>query len=129
MSLELCASALSSSPRLARNRSSVSLPARTALAALYGGLTTPFSPTLTAPASMASKKHKMDAFQLKGIRQILKITATYVDRSYTNEYVIKKASEALRSLRPKAPGQTRSKSFKRSRRVVAFSKVRQAAGL
>eukprot|EP00974_Lingulodinium_polyedra_P059162 5697720-Lingulodinium_polyedra.AAC.1 len=38
-------------------------------------------------------KGKISTFQLKGLRQICKITTTYVDREHTNEYVFKKATE------------------------------------
>ena len=71
--------------------------------------------------------NKMDAFQLKGIRQILKITTTYIDRSHTNAFVIKKANEALSSVQRK-PGQKKSKAYKKVRKVAIFSKyVKQRA--
>ena len=34
----------------------------------------------------------MDAFQRKGLRQILHITTTYVDRTHTNDYVYREAN-------------------------------------
>ena len=37
----------------------------------------------------------MDAFHLKGLRQILKITTTFIEREHTNAYVYKKACEAI----------------------------------
>ena len=38
-------------------------------------------------------KSKLDAFQLKGLRQILKIQTTYVNRANTNDVVYTKASK------------------------------------
>ena len=40
-------------------------------------------------------KQKIGVFQLKGLRQILKITNTYVDRLHSNEYVFKEANEII----------------------------------
>ena len=40
---------------------------------------------------------KLDTFQLKGLRKILKITTTYVNRANTNEYVFEKANQELRN--------------------------------
>ena len=37
--------------------------------------------------------NRLNTIQLKGLRQILHITTTYVDRTHTNEYVIEKAQE------------------------------------
>ena len=71
--------------------------------------------------------NKMDAFQLKGIRQILKITTTYIDRSHTNAFVIRKANEALSTFQRK-PGQKKPKAHKKLRKVAIFSKyVKQRA--
>eukprot|EP00959_Pyramimonas_sp_CCMP1952_P362387 7589644-Pyramimonas_sp.AAC.1 len=38
-------------------------------------------------------KKKIDAFQLKGLRQILKLQTTYVNRANTNEFVFRRANE------------------------------------
>ena len=38
---------------------------------------------------------KLDAFQLKGLRKMLKLNTTYVDRTSTNETVFRLANEAL----------------------------------
>lgn len=40
--------------------------------------------------------NKLETFHLRGLRQILKITTTYVDRTHTNEYVYAQATEAVR---------------------------------
>ena len=40
-----------------------------------------------------SIKKRLDAFQLKGLRKILQIQTTYMDRSNTNEYVHRRAEE------------------------------------
>ena len=39
---------------------------------------------------------KLNAFQLKGLRKILRLTTTYIDRSNSNETVYAQANEALR---------------------------------
>ena len=39
--------------------------------------------------------HKLDVFQLKGLRKILKITTTFVDRTNTNERVYELANRSL----------------------------------
>ena len=39
-----------------------------------------------------SIKKKLDAFQLRGLRQILKLPTTYMDRQYTNEFVYEEAN-------------------------------------
>ena len=44
-----------------------------------------------------SLKRKLDAFQLKGIRQILQLKTTYVDRANSNEVVFRKANEAVKT--------------------------------
>jgi len=38
---------------------------------------------------------KIDAFHLRGLRKILNIPTTFIDRSNTNQYVINKANEAM----------------------------------
>ena len=43
-----------------------------------------------------SSRQRLDTFQLKGLRQILKITTTYVDRQHSNAYVYARANEQLR---------------------------------
>ena len=40
-------------------------------------------------------RSKIDAFQLKGLRQILKLETTYINRENTNERVIELANEEL----------------------------------
>ena len=42
-----------------------------------------------------SAKSRLDVFQLKGLRKILKETATYIDRARTNAYIYRRASEAM----------------------------------
>lgn len=42
---------------------------------------------------------RLETLHLKGLRQILEITATYVDRTHTNKYVYARATEAVRALR------------------------------
>ena len=50
---------------------------------------------------------KLDVFQLKGLRQILKIKTTYVDRTNTNEQVFEKANAEIQRDN-RAATQTRS---------------------
>ena len=38
---------------------------------------------------------KLNVFYLKGLRQILGITAAYIDRSHTNEYVYREAGAVM----------------------------------
>ena len=40
-----------------------------------------------------SAKKKLDTFQLKGLRNILKLKTTFIDRSNTNEEVFRRANE------------------------------------
>ena len=40
---------------------------------------------------------KLDTFQLKGLRKILNMTTTYIDRANTNEEVFRRANEAIGS--------------------------------
>ena len=40
-------------------------------------------------------KARIDAFHLKGLRQILRITTTYVDRAHSNQFVYDTANEQL----------------------------------
>ena len=40
-----------------------------------------------------SELSKIDAFQMKGLRRILKIPSTYIDRTQTNDVVLQKANE------------------------------------
>ena len=42
-----------------------------------------------------SLKRKLDAFQLKGLRQILKLQTTYVNRNNTNEHVFAVANSSI----------------------------------
>ena len=42
-----------------------------------------------------TQARRLDTFQLKGLRKILKIDTTYVDRAFSNAYVYDKASQAL----------------------------------
>ena len=42
-----------------------------------------------------SLQRKVDAFQLLGLRKILGLTTTYVNRQNTNEFVVRKANEEL----------------------------------
>ena len=67
---------------------------------------------------------RMDAFQLKGIRQILKITTTFVDRSHTNKFVIQQANKALRYTSPTLMDRKlrKKKALKKFRQVTLFSK-------
>ena len=43
---------------------------------------------------------KLDTFQLKGLRQILKMNTTYIDRANTNKEVRKRAASALYARNP-----------------------------
>ena len=42
-----------------------------------------------------SLQRKVNAFQLRGLRKILGLTTTYINRQYTNEFVIQKANDEL----------------------------------
>ena len=42
-----------------------------------------------------SLQRKVNAFQLRGLRKILGLTTTYVNRQNTNEFVVRKANEVL----------------------------------
>ena len=46
-----------------------------------------------------SSRQRLGTFQLKGLRQILKITTTYVDRQHSNTYVYTRANEQLQAQR------------------------------
>ena len=47
----------------------------------------------------ASHLARLNAFQLRRLRQILKISTTYIDRTHTNDYVDKQATETASSRR------------------------------
>ena len=51
----------------------------------------------TAPLSISQKK-KLDAFQQKGIRQIMGIQPTFIDRTMTNEKVLDMANAELNEM-------------------------------
>ena len=42
-----------------------------------------------------SLKNKIDAFQLKGLRQILKLQTTYMNRTNSNEHVFRVANDTV----------------------------------
>ncbi len=42
-----------------------------------------------------AEQDKLDAFQIKGLRRILHIPPTHIDRTWTNDKVIEKASIAM----------------------------------
>ena len=44
---------------------------------------------------------KLDVYQLKGLRTILKLHTTYVNREYPNDYITLKHNEHLRSIEHK----------------------------
>ena len=44
-----------------------------------------------------AERDKFDAFQIKGLRRILHIPPTHIDRSMTNDIVTEKASVAIGS--------------------------------
>ena len=58
---------------------------------------------LESAALNDAQKNILNAFQLKGIRIILNITTTFVDRTHTNKFVIEKANEELKRAGAKAP--------------------------
>ena len=61
----------------------------------------------TATLNINAKK-RIDAFQLKGLRQILKLKTTFVDRRNTNERVFELANKAINT---GAKKKTQIKSF------------------
>ena len=52
-----------------------------------------------------AQQRRIEIFQLNGLRQILKLTATYVERANMNAAVFRKANDAIRNetLEGKAP--------------------------
>jgi len=67
-----------------------------------------------------SIKKKLDAFQLRGLRQILKLPTTYMDRQYTNEFVYEEANIAACSQPIREPGRgtiTKISQYYESQRI------------
>jgi len=64
---------------------------------------------------------ELDAFQLKGLRKILKITTTFVNRMHTNEYVFSRARQELDN--PDDPAIQPLSKFHKDRRVVLMAKT------
>ena len=52
---------------------------------------------------------KLDTFQLKGLREILKLNTTYIDRANTNKEVRKRAAAALYAQPAKGKGKGKGK--------------------
>lgn len=50
---------------------------------------------LESAALTDSALNKLDTFQLKGIRRILELKTTAVNRAWTNEHLINKANEII----------------------------------
>ena len=66
-----------------------------------------------------SLKTKIDAFQLKGLRQILKMQTTYVNRLNTNKEVFRRADEAVNSYQAR---QTNVEGiFRKKRSIIPIS--------
>ena len=65
---------------------------------------------------------RLDTFHLRGLRQILRITTTFIDRSHTNEYVYARAAEAVAasSTAPSGDNAVRPLSELHSRARVAL---------
>ena len=65
--------------------------------------------------------NRLDVFQLKGLRKILKIPTTYVDRRYTNQYIYQKANSILE--REDKPPIKQLSIHHRERRVIRLAKL------
>ena len=63
----------------------------------------------------------LDVFQLKGLRKILKITSTYVNRSHTKEYVYNRARQELGD--EGDPLMQPLSAYHKERRVLMMAKV------
>ena len=64
-----------------------------------------------------SIKKKLDAFQLKGLRKILGMTTTYINRANTNDEVFKRAEELIN------PGITPGPGYKKILRLSEYYEV------
>ena len=64
---------------------------------------------------------ELDAFQLKGLRKILRITTTFVNRSHTNEYVFSRARQELDN--PEDPALQPLSEFHKARRLILMAKI------
>jgi hypothetical protein len=65
--------------------------------------------------------NRLDVFQLKGLRKILKIPTTYVDRRYTNQYIYQKANSILE--REDKPPIKQLSTHNRERRIIRLAKL------
>ena len=78
---------------------------------------------LESTALKNSLLDRLDAFQMKGIRKIMKLQSSFVDRSMTNERAMRITNERINA------GQERQKNLKklsalhRERRVTALAKL------
>jgi len=63
----------------------------------------------------AAQQRKLNTFQYKGLRQILKISTTYIDRSHTNAFVLQRARQAMIRIPPVAPNAKKRKKLKSHR--------------
>ena len=66
-----------------------------------------------------SLKSRIDAFQLKGLRQILKMRTTYVDRANSNTVVFQKANDTINSWRER---QQLTGKYLRKKEIIPISK-------
>jgi len=66
-----------------------------------------------------SLKHKIDAFQLKGLRQILKLQTTYVNRANSNEHVFRVANDSINTW--DARRREGGEGFKPEKRIIPIS--------
>ena len=76
-----------------------------------------------------SVKHKLDVFQLKGLRKILNIKTTFVDRSYPNKAVIQtaqsKMNEGAAANKPQRCVKTYSQVYE-ERKIKLLQKIIQS---
>ena len=66
-----------------------------------------------------SLKRKIDAFQLKGLRQILKLETTYINRANSNEHVFRVANDTINTWEARSP--EGGVGFKPKKRIIPIS--------
>ena len=71
----------------------------------------------------AGAAQALDTLQLKGLRKILDMKTTFVDRANTNEVVYKKAQDVLRSKNQNKPEHCRKKNEWLERQVRPITEV------
>ena len=81
---------------------------------------------LESTAMNKTVKHSLDVFQLKGLRKILGVKTTYIDRTQDNKKVMETAQEKIDEATPHGKTQKQLKPFSevwQERKMKLFNKI------